>query len=323
MTREEFKQFIDGNEYKDEILRLVDESIKLLPVQDEISISNRYEECAMLYNDSIGNYPHFRLNISKQIDRLRYQKHCYSYEDAVQAILQNKISEVNAQVETYAQVEAAKHGILFDEGLVDDIKTLLVKYVVARENAQSKLDEINDVQNLLQMRDSFKCGFCINSIKLRGGGAEPDKTFAFHSEKFKNLFSDIFLPYFMDRFVELVTDLVGRRDYLNKMVKRKLVHKLVYDLYMIFIKHGKIRTCQKNDNAYDLKDGGGNYYSLNGNVSEWIYNLMDALDFVFQDSKRNKEKSERCRYIKDCIRDKESRQLELEDFSLCNLSLFL
>ena len=76
MTREEFKQFINGNEYKDEILRLVDESIKLLPVQDEISISNRYEECAMLYNDSIGNYPHFRLNISKQIDRLRYQKHC-------------------------------------------------------------------------------------------------------------------------------------------------------------------------------------------------------------------------------------------------------
>ena len=103
MTKKEFEQKISKNEHKDEILRLVEESIKLMRVKDKQSVSARFEECAQLYNDSLENYTHFRLNLSKQIDLLRYRSFITKYKDDVQKAISKLTQDVVMRVDAYAQ----------------------------------------------------------------------------------------------------------------------------------------------------------------------------------------------------------------------------
>ena len=118
MTKEEFEQLISDNAHKNEILRLVEESICMLPCKDEHYVSARYDECAQLYKDSLNDYTHFKLNISKQIDLHRYLSFVSKYKDDVQAALSRLTQDVVMRVDAYAQNRKYN-----DSALVNDVTT--------------------------------------------------------------------------------------------------------------------------------------------------------------------------------------------------------
>ena len=64
-----------------------------------------------------------------------------------------------------------------------------------------------------------------------------------------------------------------------------------------------------------------NSYSLNGDVSDWIFYLLIEFDYISKEQ-NNKIKEERNGYIKDCIRDKNCRALKLADNTFDVFSLF-
>ena len=94
-----------------------------------------------------------------------------------------------------------------------------------------------------------------------------------------------------------------------------------YELYKIFVKYGKLSKCIKGGNSYELTDEEGNSYSLNGDVSDWIFYLLIEFDYISKEQ-NNKIKEERNGYIKDCIRDKICRALKLADNTFDVFSLF-
>ena len=195
MTKEEFEQLITNNVHKNEILRLVEESICILPCKDDRSVSVRYDECAQLYKDSLEDYTHFRLNLSKQIDLLRYQSFVCKYQENVQATLSKLTQDVVMRVDAYAQ--NSKYN---DSAFVNDVTTLLEKYECSKFYLDTKISELEDKKQLLELSDALQNDFSFYSFKLRG--ESKDKTFPFKSEKVKNMFAESFLPYFKSRFLE-------------------------------------------------------------------------------------------------------------------------
>lgn len=318
MTKEEFEQLISNNAHKNEILRLVEESICMLPCKDERSISTRYDECAQLYKDSLNDYTHFRLNISKQIDLLRYQSFVSKYQDDVQAALSKQIQDVVMRVDAYAQ--NSKYN---DSAFVNDVTALLEKAECSRFYLKTKIDELEDKKQLLELSDALQNGFSFYSFKLRGKSTKyKDQTFSVKSEKVKNMFAESFLPYFKSRFLEYENADIDKEILnLKKIRKKQLLHKLVYELYKIFVQYGKLSQCTEKGNTYELTDEEGNSYSLNGDVSDWIFYLL--IEFGYFTKVQNiKTKEERNRYIKDCIRDKKCRALNLADNTFDVFSLF-
>lgn len=317
MTKEEFEQKISKNEHKDEILRLVEESIKLMRVQNEQSVSKCYEDCAQLYEDSLEDYAHFRLNTSKQIDLLRYQSFVCKYQDDVQAALSKLAQDVVMRVDAYAQ--NSKYN---DPSIVNDVTVLLEKYTISKYYLENKIEELEDKEQLLKLSETFKNGFCFHSFKLRG--KTTDETFSIKSKKMKNLFAETFLPYFENRFLEHEPyDIETEICNLKNISEAQLVHKLVYDLYTIFLQNGKLRKCTGKGNEYELIDQKGNSYKLNGEVSDWIFFLLKEFKCINLEKMNIDLKTERNRYIKDCIRDKKCRNLKLEDYSKTRHSPFL
>lgn len=319
MTKEEFEQLITNDEHKNEILRLVEESICMLPYKDERSISARYEECAQLYNDSLGDYTHFRLNISKQIDLLRYKSFVFKYQNDVQAALSKRTQDVVMRVDAYAQ--NSKYN---DSAFVNDVTTLLEKVECSRFYLKTKVNELEDKKQLLEMSDALQNGFSFYSFKLRRkDNTDKDKSFSIKSEKVKNMFAKSFLPYFKSRFLEDEdgTDIDKEILHLKNISEKQLLHKLVYELYKIFVKYGKLCKCKETGNTYELTDEEGNSYSLNGEVSDWIFHLLIEFNY-FPKEYNVKIKEELNRYIKDCIRDKKCRTLNLAANTFDVFSLF-
>ncbi len=314
MTKEEFEQLISNNAHKNEILRLAEESICMLHCKDERSISARYDECAQLYNDSLGEYTHFRLNISKQMDLLRYQSFVAKYQDDVQAAIAKLMQNVVMKVDAYAQNRKYN-----DSAFVNDVTTLLEKYERSRFYLKTKISELEDKKQLLELGNALKNEFSFYSFKLRG--KITDETFSIKSEKVKNMFAETFLPYFKSRFLEDGADIETEIDNLKNIRETQLVHKLVYDLYKAFVKYGKLSKCIESSNSYELTDEEGNSYSLNGDVSNWIFNLLIEFNYIPKEY-NVKIKEERNRYIKDCIRDKKCRALNLADNISDVFSLF-
>lgn len=308
MTKEEFEQLITNDAHKNEILRLVEESICMLPCKDERSISARYDECAQLYKYSLEDYAHFRLNISKQIDLLRYQSFVSKYKDDVQAALSKLTQDVVMRVDAYAQNRKYN-----DSAFVNDVTTLLEKYECSKFYLNTKISELEDKKQLLELSDALQNGFSFYSFKL--SGKNTDQTFYVKSEKVKNMFAESFLPYFKSRFLEDedVADIDKKILHLKNISGKQLIHKLVYELYKIFVKYGKLSQCTGKGNTYELTDDEGNMYSLNGDVSNWIFNLLIEFGYDIPKEQNIKTKEERNRYIKDCIRDKKCRYLILPE----------
>lgn len=318
MTKEEFEQLITNDAHKNEILRLVEESICMLPCKDERSISTRYDECAQLYKDSLEDYAHFRLNISKQIDLLRYQSFVSKYKEDVQAALSKLTQNVVMRVDAYAQ--NSKYN---DSTFVNDVTTLLEKAVCSSFYLDTKINELEDKKQLLELSVALQNGFSFYSFKLRD--ENKAKTFSVKSEKVKNMFAESFLPYFKSRFLEdeNVADIDKEILLLKNISKKQLLHKLVYELYKIFVQYGKLSQCTEKGNTYELTDDEGNLYSLNGDVSDWIFHLLIKLGYDISKEQNIKTKEERNRYIKDCIRDKKCRDLILPDNNSDVFSLFV
>lgn len=318
MTKEEFEQLISNDAHKNEILRLVEESICMLPYKDERSISARYDECAQLYNDSLGDYTHFRLNISKQIDLLRYQSFVAKYQDDVQAAIAKLMQSVVMKVDAYAQ--NSKYN---DSAFVNDVTTLLEKYECSKFYLNTKISELEDKKQLLELGNALKNEFSFYSFKLRG--KITDETFSIKSEKVKNMFAESFLPYFKSRFLEDKdgTDIDKEILHLKNISEKQLLHKLVYELYKIFVRYGKLSKCKESGNSYELTDEEGNSYSLNGEVSDWIFNLLIEFGYNIPKEQNVKAKPERNGYIKDCMKDKKCRALILPDNNSDVFSLFV
>lgn len=318
MTKEEFEQLISDNAHKNEILRLVEESICMLPCKDIHSVSARYDECAQLYNDSLGDYAHFRLNISKQMDLLRYQSCVIKYQDDVQAALSKRTQDVVMRVDVYAQ--NSKYN---DSAFVNDVTTLLEKYECPKFYLDTQISELEDKKQLLELSDALQNGFSFYSFKL--SGKNTDQTFYVKSEKVKNMFAESFLPYFKSRFLDDKngTDIDTEISSLKKIRKKKLLHKLVYELYKIFVKYGKLSKCKETGNEYDLTDEEGNSYSLNGDVSDWIFYILIEFGYDISKEQNIKTKPERNGYIKDCMKDKKCRDLILPDNNSDVSSLFV
>lgn len=316
MTKEEFEQLISDNAHKNEILRLVEESICMLPCKDEHYVSARYDECAQLYKDSLNDYTHFKLNISKQIDLHRYLSFVSKYKDDVQAALSRLTQDVVMRVDAYAQNRKYN-----DSALVNDVTTLLEKYEYSKFYLDTKISELEDKKQLLELNDALQNGFSFYSFTLRD--KNTNKTFSVKSKKVKNMFPEAFLPYFKSRFLEEEngTDIDKEILHLKKIRKKQLLHKLVYELYKIFVKYGKLSKCIESGNSYELTDEEGNSYSLNGDVSDWIFYLLIEFDYISKEQ-NNKIKEERNGYIKDCIRDKNCRALKLADNTFDVFSLF-
>ena len=316
MTKEEFEQLISNDAHKNEIRRLVEESICILPYKDERSISARYDECAQLYKDSLEDYAHFRLNISKQIDLLRYQSFVSKYKEDVQAALSKLTQDVVMRVDAYAQ--KSKYN---DSTFVNDVTTLLEKAVCSSFYLDTKINELEDKKQLLELSVALQNGFSFYSFTLRD--KNTNKTFSVKSKKVKNMFSEAFLPYFKSRLLEEEngTDIDKEILHLKKIRKKQLLHNLVYELYKIFVKYGKLSKCIKGGNSYELTDEEGNSYSLNGDVSDWIFYLLIEFDYISKEQ-NNKITVERNGYIKDCIRDKNCRALKLADNTFDVFSLF-
>lgn len=306
MTKEEFEQLITKNEHQNEILRLVEESISILPSKDENSVNARYDECAQLYKDSLEDYTHFRLNISKQMDLLRYHSYIIKHQDNILAANGKLIEEVTIKVDAYVQ-----NSEFNDPLIVSDIATLLETYEKTRLFLENKISELEDKKHLKELSDVLKQGYSLYSLKLRG--KSDDKTLFVKSEKMKNMFVESFLSYFENRFLENEKDLEKQIYKLKSISNSQMTHKLAYDLYIVFMRHGKLPKCSKNSNLYDLTDGQNNFYSLNIDVSNWIFGLLIELNFIPKKFNK-KSKEERKRYIKDCIRDKKCRALKLEDY---------
>lgn len=318
MTKENFEQLICNDAHKNEILRLVEESICMLPCKDERSISARYDECAQLYNDSLGDYTHFRLNISKQIDLFRYKSFVFKYQDDVQAALSKRTQDVVMRVDAYAQ--NSKYN---DSAFVNDVTTLLEKAECSRFYLKTKIDELEDKKQLLELSNTLENGFSFYSFKL--SGKNTDQTFYVKSEKVKNMFAESFLPYFKSRFLddENGTDIDMEILHLKNISEKQLLHKLVYELYKIFVKYGKLCQCTGNGNTYELTDDEGNLYSLNGDVSDWILRLLIKFGYNIPKEQNVKTKPERNGYIKDCMKDKNCRDLILPDNNSDVFSLFV
>ena len=319
MTKEEFEQLITNNIHKNEILRLVEESICILPCKDDRSVSACYDECAQLYKDSLEDYTHFRLNLSKQIDLLRYQSFVCKYQENVQATLSKLTQDVVMRVDAYAQ-----NSMYNDSAFVNDVTTLLEKYECSKFYLNTKISELEDKKQLLELSDALQNDFSFYSFKLRG--ESKDKTFPFKSEKVKNMFAESFLPYFKSRFLEDeskgTSDIKKEIYSLKNITEKQLTHRLVYDLYKIFVQYGKLSKCTGDGNSYELIDEDGNSYSLNGEVSDWIFNLLIEFNYIIKEHKI-KSKIERNRFIKDCIRDKKCRTLRLLDNTSDAFSLFV
>lgn len=316
MTKEEFEQLISNNVHKNEILRLVEESICMLHCKDERSISARYDECALLYKDSLEDYAHFRLNISKQIDLLRYQSFIIKYQDYVQASLSKLTQDVAIRVDVYTQNNKYN-----DSAFVNDVTTLLVRYEHSRFYLNDKISELEDKKQLLELSNALKKGFSFYSFKLRGKEKETNKTFSVKSEKVKNMFAETFLPYFESRFLEGASDIEKEIYNLKNITEKQLTHRLVYDLYKIFVQYGKLSKCSGDGNSYELTDKDGNLYSLNGEVSDWIFYLLIEFDYI-SEGQNVKIKTERNGFIKDCMKDKKCRALNLADSTSDMFSLF-
>lgn len=336
MSKEEFEQLIAQDPKKGEILQLVAEKIKLCGQQNEKAV---YDTCAKLYTDSLNDYTHFRLNISGQIDLMRYQSFCQNYQDYILATLQKRLQTIVEGVEEYFQKCATQNSDENEKKQINnsattnvdnvhqfknDVITLLETYENTRLFIKGRIIELEDTLELLKLEKCLKDGYSPMSITLRANNYRADISIHINSDKAKRLFTDTYFPYFMDRFVENSSDITkinSEINYLRDLSSAKLIHKIVYDLYQIFIKYGKVSKCNKGDNSYDLKDDNGSYYSLDANISDWIYNLLKKFGYITITS--HTLKTERNRYIKDCIRDKQCRNIQLKDFSLASLSFFL
>lgn len=315
MTKEEFEQLISNNAHKNEILRLVEESICILPCKDDRSVSARYDECAQLYKNSLEDYTHFRLNLSKQIDLLRYWSFVSKYQENVQAALSKLTQDVVMRVDAYAQ--NSKYN---DSAFVNDVITLLEKYECSKFYLNTKTSELEDKKKLLELSDALQNDFSFYSFKLRD--EKEDKIFSVKSEKVKNMFAESFLPYFKSRFLEDASDIEKEIYSLKNVTEKQLTHRLVYDLYKIFVQHGKLSKCTEVGNSYELTDTEGNLYSLNGDVSDWIFYLLIEFDYNIKGHK-DKIKTERNGFIRDCMKDKKCRTLKLFDNTSDMFSLFV
>ena len=336
MSKEEFEQLIAQDPKKGEILQLVAEKIKLCGKQNEKAV---YDTCAELYTDSLNDYTHFRLNISRQIDLMRYQYFCQNYQEYIQATLQQRLQTIVEGVEEYFQECATQNceeneikqinisaitNVVNVHQLKNDVTTLLETYENARLFITERIKELEDKLELLKLGKCLKDGYSPMSMTLRDNNLRAKISIHINSDKTRRFFTDTFFPYFMDRFIENSSDITtinSEIKYLRDLSSTNLIHKIVYDLYQIFIKYGKVSKCNKGDNAYDLKDDNGSYYSLDGNVSDWIYCLLNKFEYITP--KDHILKIERNQYIKDCIRDKQCRNIQLKDFSLASLSFFL
>lgn len=319
MTKEEFEQLITNNAHKNEILRLVEESICILPCKDDRSVSTRYDKCAQLYKDSLKDYTHFRLNLSKQIDLLRYQSFVSKYQENVQAALSKLTQDVVMRVDAYAQ--NSKYN---DSAFVNDVITLLEKYECSKFYLNTKKSELEDKKTLLELSDALQNDFSFYSFKLRGDN--DNIAFSVKSEKVKNMFAESFIPYFKSRFLEDeskgASDIEKEIYSLKNITEKQLTHRLVYDLYNIFVQHGLLSKCTEGGNSYELTDTEGNLYSLNGDVSDWIFYLLIEFDYKIKGYK-DKIKTDRNGFIKDCMKDKKCRNLKLFDNTSDTFSLFV
>lgn len=87
-------------------------------------------------------------------------------------------------------------------------------------------------------------------------------------------FSKILVDYFIDRYIITDNEQTIIEDInIWNAYRPKIWHRLIHDIYHFFANKGLLHYNNKND-TYHLGERDGKFASLNGEVSEWIYNLL-------------------------------------------------
>lgn len=325
MNLEEFEKLISQDEHKDDIMFLVNEGINCGGLKGK-AVEKWYDDCAQLYNKSLAQYAHTKVNYSKILDTLRYQSYILRRDVYLQKRIAENYANIITEMDNFAQTHYLEYN---DHQILSEIEKLLDVYSRNALFIDGKLEELQDSVQILDLHSVLHSeGGNLHQIKFEVSKVNQTKTYdadgkkeklhtweinesyVLKSNKGKQLFTDCFLDYFMNRYIEHEYD----QDKLKKTIdyykgaRKKLLKKLIRDIYIVFIRHDKVDFNNDKDTYHFSEKRDGCYLSLKTTISEWIFDLLVYFSYVnkiedeeFEEYSTIKKKKKD--YIRYCMED--------------------
>ncbi len=301
MTIEEFETKIANNAHKSEIIRLVKESLNIFKYEGE-KAEKWLDSCYELYETSLCEFTHFKLNMANRIDTAkRYQQHIQDFEQTNENKLTATFHKVITVVESYANNRSYAN----PELLADIEKAIFDYYEQPLLYLSNRVDELNDRINFIQLLNDDS----IDKIKFES----PNNSYSFNSKKLMNVFKRSFVDYFRNSYITepIKPDDIDKLEKEKKICvgsQKKLIHRVVYEIYRIFASHKILDFTNEKDNYLFQISNNDKYPSLKGDVSAWIFDLLELMGYLdYLKERKNYSprmlKKEKIDFIKDCMKD--------------------
>lgn len=274
MTKDEFERIIVDDEHKQGLLYLVRKGIEEGNLDGEEE-EKWYDSCAKLYEESVHDHVNFRINLANRLDSLRYTKY------TTRRLLEDDNAKNLAFQRVYTQVVQyanQKDKSYSESDLVHKISQESYRFEIRSQQLKEAVSELEDCKNIIKLSSGSRELYEVR-FKTRNGNDYED--FKIHSKKAIELFNSAFLHYFKDRYLEEV-DL---RTVLNKIdsykkAQKALLHRLIHEIYSIFVQKGFIAFDSATDTYQLVENRNGKFASLKGEVSVWIFGLLDFMGYL-------------------------------------------
>jgi hypothetical protein len=300
MKIEEFEKIITDNAHKSDILQLVNNGVELCSFKDE-KAEEWYDSCAKLYEFSGKDYVNFKVNIAKRLDSLRYMmftmRRKSADKDKQDAAFQNAFSIV----QKYANDN--KQSGFNDGTLLLNIAKAAYLYELRKQFLQNAASEQEDCKNIIELmrtdRELYKITFTTRK------GATPDEHHYLKSKRALEIFQAEFIHFFQDRFMsETELETIDENIETYKNAQKRLLHRLIYDIYLVFAKANLTEFGSGKDIYKIGEERNGKYASLKGEISEWIFNLLDSMHYLDRVKDKNiMTRKNKVDFIKDKMKE--------------------
>ena len=299
MKIEEFEQIIADNAHKSDILQLVNNGVELCKYKDE-KAEEWYDSCAKLYELSGNDYVNFKVNIAKRLDDLRYMMFTMKRKSADKDKQDAAFLNARSMVQKYANDN--KQSGFNDGALLLNIAKAAYRYELRKQFLQNAVSEQEDCKNIIKLMRTDRELYKITFTTKEGA---TDEHHYLKSKRALEIFQAEFIQFFKNRFMsetELKTIVENIKKY--KDAQKRLLHRLIYEIYLVFAKANLTEFGSDKDIYKICEERNGKYASLKGEISEWIFNLLDYMHYLDRVKDKNlMTRKNKVDFIKDKMKE--------------------
>ena len=309
MKIEEFEKKVASNAHKSDILQLVKKGIELANLKGEEE-EKWYDDCAKLYDNSNEDYVNFKSCMSRRFDTLRFTKYTLDRQNADYKKKEESFFGALIDVEIFAE------GTDYSESsLINDVTKAVIKYEQNNHFLQDAISVLEDCMNIIQLKET-DCE--LRKIMFTTGHGAMDKSYHVKSKRALDLFQKAFIKYFTENFlVETDLDKIQNKIDIYKNDQKRLLHRLIFEIYLVFAK-ANLTDFSSDKDIYKIGiEKKGKYVSLKGDISVWIFKLLDYMGYLNKKKDKNlMTRKNKIDFIRDCMREHSNH--EWKDFPLPN-----